>query len=128
MEITDFTRALSRLSGDELRTVAASIEAHHQSAGDEVDAWRAVLHIDHVLRKTGKSRQAALAAHSATQAVLNAARALETVPDHEATKLARSAAMVARGMVAGEAAEPDVRKLMDDWAPVVHTMPVSDAA
>jgi hypothetical protein len=128
MEITDFTRALSRLSGEELRAVAASIEAHHRSAGDEVDAWRAVLHIDQVLRKTGKSRQAALAAHSATQAVLAAARSIDAVPDADATKLARSAAMVARGMVAGEAAECDVRRLMGDWAPVVQLSHVSDAA
>jgi hypothetical protein len=128
MEINDFTQALSRLSGEDLRAVAASLEAHHRSAGDEVDAWRTVLHIDQVLRKTGKSRQAALAAHSATQAVLAAARAIDTVPDQDATKLARSAAMVARGMVAGEAAATDVRRLMDDWAPVVHLHAVSDAA
>jgi hypothetical protein len=50
------------------------------------------------------------------------------VPDADATKLARSAAMVARGMIAGEAAECDVRRLMDDWAQVVHVAQVSDAA
>jgi hypothetical protein len=128
MEISDFTRALGRLSGDDLHAVAAAIEAHHRSAGDEVDAWRAVLRIDHVLRSTGKTRQAALAAHSATQAVLAAARALETIPDYEATKLARSAAMVARGMVAGDAVATDLRHLLDDWSPVVDITLISDAA
>jgi hypothetical protein len=128
MEISDFTRALSRLSGDDLRTVAASIEASHQSAGDEVDAWRAVLHIDHVLRKTGKARQAALAAHNATRAVLAVAQGVEAVPDHEATRVARAAAMVARGMVAGEDAAGDVRRLLGDWSVVVPNPAVSDAA
>lgn len=128
MEINDFTRALGRLSGDDLRVVAAAIEAHHRSAGDEVDAWRAVLHIDQVLRSTGRTRQAALAAHSATQAVLAAARAVDSVPDVEATRLARSAAMVARGMIAGDAAEPHVQQLLGDWSPVVDGVLVPDAA
>jgi hypothetical protein len=128
MEINEFTRALGQLSGDDLRTVAVAIEAHHRSAGDEVDAWHAVLHIDAVLRTTGKSRQAALAAHSATQAVLSAARGVDAVPDHEATKLARSAAMVARGLVAGEAAAPDLKHLLDDWSPVVGVARFSHAA
>jgi hypothetical protein len=128
MEINEFTRALGRLSGDDLRAVAAAIEGHHRSAGDEVDAWRAVLHIDHVLRTTGRSRQAALAAHTATQAVLGAARSMEAVPDHEATKLARSAAMVARGMVAGEAATPQLKHLLDDWSMVVGEQLVVNAA
>ena len=127
MEMNDFTRALGRLSGDDLRAVAAAIDAHHRSAGDEVDAWRAVLHIDQVLRTTGKSREAALAAHAATQAVLSATRTMDTVPHNEATKLARSAAMIARGMVAGEAAATDLRRLLNDWSPVVG-VPVSDAA
>ena len=128
MEIHDFTRALGRLSGDDLRAVAAAIETHHRCAGDEVDAWRAVLRIDQVLRSTGRTRQAALAAHSATQAVLAAARAFDSVPDSEATKLARSAAMVARGMVAGDAAQPHAQQLLDDWSPVVGGALMSSAA
>lgn len=128
MEINEFTRALGRLSGDDLRAVAAALETHHRSAADEVDAWRAVLHIDQVLRSTGRSRQAALAAHSATQAVLTAARAGDSVADHEATKLARSAAMVARGMVAGEAAAPQLQHLLDDWSSVVDRALVFHAA
>jgi hypothetical protein len=60
--------------------------------------------------------------------VLSAARAVDAVPDHEATKLARSAAMVARGLVAGEAAAPDLKHLLDDWSPVVGVARFSHAA
>ena len=126
MEIQEFTRALGRLSGDDFRLVAAALDTHDRSAGEEVDAWRAILHIDAVLRATGRSRAAAVAAHRATLAVRATARA--TVPDRDAVRLARAAAMIARGLVAGEAAATDLRPLLDDWAPVLSFALVWDAA
>ncbi|GEM_PF-2286780 len=116
MELAELTGTLAQMTADDLRIVAKAIAVHHQSAGDEVDSWHAVVHIDEVLRRTGRSRQAAHAAYAAAQAVLAAAGASSvTLPDPEITKIARAAALIARGLVAGADADADVRWLLLQW-------------
>jgi hypothetical protein len=116
MELAELTGTLAEMTADDLRIVAKSLAVRHQSAGDEVDSWHAVVHIDEVLRRTGRSRQAAHAAYAAAQAVLAAAASSSMVlPDPEVTRIARAAALVARGIVAGTEADADVRWLLLQW-------------
>jgi hypothetical protein len=116
MELAEFTRALNGLSPSDLHRLAVALDEHAASAADEVDAWRATLTIDRALRRTHRIRIAARAASVATHAVLAAA---ETggikLPDAEVTHVARAAAEIARGMVAGDEAATEVRFLFGAW-------------
>lgn len=112
-----FVSALSRLTGDDLRAIAASLES--DTLTDEVDWWRATIAIDKLLRHVRHTRQAARAATDAVHAVRDAAtRAGIALPDDDMTRVARAAADVARGLVAGLPARPVVRLLLEHWAPV----------
>jgi hypothetical protein len=116
-----FVASLSRLSGDELRAIAASLES--DTLTDEVDWWRATIAIDKLLRHVRHTRQAARAATDAVHAVQDAAtRAGIPLPDDDMTRVARAAADVARGLVAGLPARPVVRLLLEHWAPVSATV------
>jgi len=116
MELSEFTRTLARMTPANLHAVARSHADHHGSAADEIDGFRAVVHIDTVLRKQSRTRDAALAASAATRAVAGAAEAGDILlPDPEVTQVARAAALIARGIVAGPEAEPDVRWLLLEW-------------
>jgi hypothetical protein len=120
MELAAFTTALSRLSQPDVRRVASSLAAHSDSAAGEVDAWRATLGIDRALRRCHRSRDAAHAALAATHAVQGAAAADGVaLPDHDVTLVARAAAEIARGIVAGELAEDDVRMLLKHFGPLL---------
>jgi hypothetical protein len=113
----DFVNALGRLTGDDLRTVAKSLDSDMLT--DEVDWWRATIAIDKLLRHVHRTRQAARAASEAAEAVQDAAsRAGIALPDDEVTHVARAAADVARGLVAGLPARPVVRLLLEHWTPV----------
>jgi hypothetical protein len=120
MELEEFTAALGRMSAADLHEVAAVLHAHSESAADEVDAWRVTITIDKALRRAHLTRVAARAASSATHAVLHAAESQGiALPDGEITHVARAAAEVARGMVAGSEAEGEVRALLGHWVPLV---------
>jgi hypothetical protein len=113
---SQFVASLSRLSGDDLRAIAASLES--DTLTDEVDWWRATIAIDKLLRHVRHTRQAARAATDAVHAVRDAAtRAGIALPDDDMTRVARAAADVARGLVAGLPARPVVRLLLEHWAP-----------
>ncbi len=102
------------MSGDELRQVAASLDA--EQICDEVDWWRATIAIDKVLRRTRCTRRAARAAADASRAVQDAAdRAGIDLPDAEVTRVARAAAEVARGLAAGSPARTVVGMLLEHW-------------
>ncbi len=104
MELSEFTDAVARMTYEDIHAVKAAIVAHSQSAGDEVDAWRATITIDRALRLSGARRAAAHAAYSASQTVIAAAeRPRVLVPDPEITAVARSAAELARAIVGGAA-------------------------
>ncbi|MFN8028345.1 MAG: hypothetical protein U0W40_18865 [Acidimicrobiia bacterium] len=118
MTPTDFSGALRTLSFDDIRDIATSIE--HDSVGDEVDAWRITIAIDRTLRHSHRTRQAAQAAYGAAQAVQRAAEADGVeLPHPQVTHVARAAAEVARGLVAGDDVAPEVSRLLLHWFPVL---------
>jgi hypothetical protein len=118
MSSPEFGAALSRLTLDDIRGIARSLEA--DTAGDEVDAWRATIAIDRSLRHSHRSRQAARAAWDAAQTVQRVAisHGVE-FPDPDVTHVARAAAEVARGLVAGDDVAPEVSRLLLHWFPLV---------
>lgn len=116
-EAARFVAAVAMLSADDLRGVSQSLQSDLLT--DEVDWWRATIAIDKVLRHVRQTRQAARAATEAVHAVQSAAvRAGIALPDDDVTRVARAAADVARGLVAGLPARPVVRLLMEHWTPV----------
>jgi len=120
VEIKSFTSALGHMSADDLHEVAGALHTHSGSAADEVDAWRITITIDRALRRAHRGRVAARAASDASHAVLRAAEAQGiALPDAEVTHVARAAAELARGMVAGPDAADEVRLLLGSWAPLV---------
>jgi len=117
-----FIETLRALSGPELRAIALSLDS--EALTDEVDWWRATIAIDKLLRHIRHTRQAARAATQAVHAVQEAAiDAGIVLPDADVTRVARAAADVARGLVAGTPARPVVRLLLEHWT-VVETVPV----
>lgn len=119
MELNAFTTTLGQLTPANFHAVACSHTKHHDTPADEIDAFRAVVHIDLVLRKQARTRDAARAAYAATRAVSFAAEAGDILlPDPEVTQVARAAALIARGIVAGPEADPDVRWLLLEWSPL----------
>ena len=118
MVATDFELALERLTLDDIRSIARSLEA--DTAGDEVDAWRATIAIDRALRHTHRSRQAAKSAWDAAHVVQRVAIAQGVeLPDPDVTHVARAAAEVARGLIAGEDVAAEVSRLLLHWFPLV---------
>ena len=116
MELQDFVGALARLSGQDLRALGTAIDAHHATVADEVEAWEDMMAIDDALRRAGRSRVAARAAHDAVQAVQRAAaEASDELPATLVTRVAREAALLARALVAGEDAHGAVRHLLVEW-------------
>lgn len=116
-EAAQFTHALQTLSANDLRAVARSLDS--DTLTDEVDWWRATIAIDKVLRHVRLTRQAAHAAAEAVHAVQETAvRSGIVLPDDDVTRVARAAADVARGLVAGVPARPVVRLLLEHWVPV----------
>jgi hypothetical protein len=120
MDLKDLAPALSRMNAADIHAVAAALDAHAASAAGEVDAWRITLTIDRALRRAHRTRAAAHAASDAGHAVLRAAEAEGiALPDAEVTHVARAAAELARGLVAGGDASDEVRVLLENWAPLV---------
>lgn len=119
MHLEGFVAALAHLNGDDLRALAIAIDEQHQTVADEVAAWEAVMCIDDALRLEGRSRVAARAAHEAVQAVRTAAEASNIdIPEAVVIRVAREAALLARALVAGDAADPAVAHLARIWGNV----------
>ena len=118
MDQTEFHAALKQLSLDDIHEVARSLAS--DTAGDEVDAWHATIAIDRALRHSHRTRHAARAAWDAAQTVQRAAedQGME-LPDIDVTHVARAAAEVARGMVAGDEVAAEVQQLLQHWFPVL---------
>jgi hypothetical protein len=120
MEIAEFTRALEQLTADDFHRIAVMLGAHSDSAADEVEAWRVTMTIDRVLRRTHQTRVAAHAASTVTHTVLKVAAVRGIpLPDGDVTHVARAAAEIARGLVAGEELDAEVRTLLVGWSPLV---------
>jgi hypothetical protein len=119
MDARAFTEALTRMPQETIESVAAAIELHFATAEGEVSWWKAHLWIHDVLKAQGALRQAASAAHHASDAVLRAAAAAGMgLPSEMVTRVAREAQEVARGLVAGNAAAVAVAYLMESWTPL----------
>lgn len=117
----EFTRALTAMTGGDLRRVASSLDS--DLICDEVDWWRATIAIDKVLRHQHCTRRAARAATDAAHAIQDAAgRAGIGLPDADITRVARAAAEVARGLAAGPAARPVVGMLLEYWGELAPTV------
>jgi len=123
MDVAEFSRALEGLTTEDVHRIAATLTSNHSdSAADEVEAWRVTLTIDRVLRRTHRTRLAARAASSITHTVLQIASAQGIrLPDEEVTHVARAAAEVARGLIAGDDVRAEVGALLVDWSPLVGT-------
>jgi hypothetical protein len=121
MDVGEFSRALEGLTAEDVHRIAATLTNNHSdNAADEVEAWRVTLTIDRVLRRTHRTRLAARAASSITHTVLQIAAAQGIrLPDEEVTHVARAAAEVARGLVAGDDVRAEVETLLADWSPLV---------
>jgi hypothetical protein len=121
MDVGEFSRALESLTAEDVHRIAATLTNNHtENAADEVEAWRVTLTIDRVLRRTHRTRLAARAASSVTHTVLQIAAAQGIrLPDEEVTHVARAAAEVARGLIAGDDVRAEVGTLLVDWSPLV---------
>ena len=121
MDVGEFSRALESLTAEDVHRIAATLTNNHSdNAADEVEAWRVTLAIDRVLRRTHRTRLAARAASSITHTVLQIAAAQGIrLPDEEVTHVARAAAEVARGLIAGDDVRAEVGTLLVDWSPLV---------
>ena len=121
MDVGEFSRALESLTAEDVHRIAATLTNNHtENAADEVEAWRVTLTIDRVLRRTHRTRLAARAASSLTHTVLQIAAAQGIrLPDEEVTHVARAAAEVARGLIAGDDVRAEVGTLLVDWSPLV---------
>jgi hypothetical protein len=121
MDVGEFSRALESLTAEDVHRIAATLTNNHSdNAADEVEAWRVTLTIDRVLRRTHRTRLAARAASSITHTVLQIAAAQGIrLPDEEVTHVARAAAEVARGLIAGDDVRAEVGTLLVDWSPLV---------
>jgi hypothetical protein len=118
MAVAEFNEALRKLTADDVHAIARSLAS--ETAGDEVDAWRAIIAIDRTLRHSHRTREAARAAWDAAQTVQSAAAAQGIeLPNEDVTHVARAAAEVARGLVAADGVESEVSQLLLHWFPLV---------
>jgi hypothetical protein len=114
VQLESFIEALERLTAPQLRAVADQLDAAYASAAGEVAWWQATVDIERAVRRQHCGRHATVAAHRASLAVLAAARSADMeLPDGRVTLVARAAADVARGLVAGEGDPVDV--LLREW-------------
>jgi hypothetical protein len=121
MDLQEFTQAISGMSVTDIRVVAAEIGGHQVSAADDIAWWHATLTIDRVLKHDGRCRVAAIAASHASRTVLAiAGHATDRSPEAEVIAVARAAATIVRGLVAGPDVEASLDHLLSDWAPVLR--------
>ncbi|HTL86694.1 MAG TPA: hypothetical protein VL856_16030 [Acidimicrobiia bacterium] len=118
MDVVAFGRALNDLSIDDVRSIAYDLTTACTSTADEIAATRAVLLIEQTLRRSHRLHNAAAAALVAATTVQDVAhRARVALPDNDVTRVARAAAQMARGLVAGDGPgiEDAVRILGKGW-------------
>ena len=120
MRGTDFRVRMGSLSGEEIAGLARSLRQEHHSADGEVAWWRATLAVSGCLRRRHRTREASAAAHAVTQAVQVAAEraGIAESSRSDVTLVARSAADVARALVAMEAGAgwvPALEQLLAPW-------------
>jgi hypothetical protein len=121
IESDEFTSRLHGLTAEEFDRIAAALRAELESVDGEVAWWRATIELSGALRRHHCSRQASLAAHRASVAVVAAARAAGIDDDahrSEVTVVARAAAEAARVRVLqamGVASATTTEPLLHPW-------------
>lgn len=111
MELETFVDRLDALTGDDIADVAVELRREFETADGELCWWRATIAVGANLKRHHRSREAGLAAHRASVAVLRAAdKADMRVSKDDVTLVARAASEVARVLVADQ--ERDVPQLL----------------
>lgn len=118
MEPTEFIERLRELNGEAIADVARALRLELDSADGEVSWWRATIAIGSALKRQHRSREAGLAAHDASVAVI-AAAARAGLLEHDRVDVivvARAASEVARALVAGPTiALPAAATVLAPW-------------
>jgi hypothetical protein len=103
VDVEIFGQALTKLSFDDVRSIASDLHAARISTADEIASTRAMLIIEQTLRRTHRLHDAATAALAAATKVQAVAQEAQVdLPDDDVTCVARAAAQLARGMVVGD--------------------------
>lgn len=104
MDVDEFVTWLCCRERAEIEAVVHALEADRETADGEVCRLRAAREIGRSLRRTGRSRQAGVAAHRAASAAFETCVATGVCATHRgnATLVARAAGDAALGLVAGE--------------------------
>jgi hypothetical protein len=103
VDVVAFGQSLAGLSVEDIRSIAADLADACASPADEVASTRATLVIEQTLRRTHRLQDAAAAALVVATSVQDVAhRAHVNLPDDDVTRVARAAAQLARGLVAGD--------------------------
>jgi hypothetical protein len=114
MDFGAFIELLGTLDRSDIELIATRTDV--TTVGDEVDAWHATIAVDRELRQMHRTRQAAHAAYQASQVVLfTAGRLGWELPNPVVTKVARSAAEIARAMTAGDGCAIELNFLLQPW-------------
>jgi hypothetical protein len=121
MDAETFVEQLARMDEVELRAVAGLVSHNALSAEGELAWWRATTEVGTVLRAGGHRRRAAMVAHGATMAVLDAAGrcGLMATERELVTAVARAAADAARAMVADPEVGGNGRILVTPFRPLL---------
>jgi hypothetical protein len=100
VDVDVFGRALTELSIDDVRSIAADLRSVCTSTADEIAHTRAMLMIEQSLRRAHRLHDAAIVAlECATNVQSVATRAGVELPDDDVTFVARAAAQLARGLL-----------------------------
>jgi hypothetical protein len=123
VEPAAFVERLSELSGPDIAAVAARLRHEFETADGELSWWRATIAVGANLKRHHCSREAGLAAHRASGAVLAAAEKADTdVSKDDVTLVARAASELARVLVAEQhhdVPEVMIAVLLAPWRPLV---------
>jgi len=104
--VNAFNERLRALTGDAICELATALRHELDTAEGELAWWRATIAVSAELKRNHCTRQAGLAAHHASVALVDAAQRagiFETAKD-DVTVVARAASEVARALVASAAA------------------------
>jgi hypothetical protein len=124
VDASELVETLQHLDADQLRTLATALRQELDTVDGELSWWRATMTIGASLRRQHRSREAGLAAHRASAAVLSAAERANGLEDarDDVTIVARAASEVARALVArSDPALPAAAtaSLLAPWYPFV---------
>ena len=97
-----FAQSLLHLTRSRIELQVAGLKARRASPDDDVAWWEATMALNRALRRRGTGHEAAMAAHLASQAVLDAATRTGLALSPDVTAVARSAGEVARALIVGD--------------------------